>query len=158
MNLLRDVRYGARMLGKSPVFTAVAVLSLTLSIGAGTAVFSVINAILLGSLPVPNPQELRLIKWSGTDWESNPKLMLARGMEHSGQFLGHAVSLPVLQALRQQCFTQADIFGYCPVFERRNLRGRHEAIWADGSMVSGNFFSALGVRPAIGRLLDSDDE
>lgn len=158
MSLLRDVRYGARMLCKSPVFTAVAVLSLALSIGAGTAVFSMINAILLGSLPVPNPHELRLIKWSGTDWESNPKLMLAKGMEHSGQFLGHAVSLPVLQVLRQQCFTQADIFGYCPVFERRNLRGRHEAIWADGLMVSGNFFSGLGVRSTIGRLLGSDDE
>ena len=157
-NLGQDIRYGARMLRKNPGFTAVAVLSLALSIGAGTAIFSLFNAILLGSLPVPNPNELRLIKWSGTDWESNQKLWLAKGMAHSGQFLDCAVSLPVLRTLREQCFAQADIFGYCPVFERRTLRARHEAIWADGLIVSGNFFSGLGLRPSLGRLLDANDE
>lgn len=158
MSVLRDVRYGVRMLCKTPVFTAVAVLSLALSIGAGAAIFSLVNAILLGSLPVPNPNELRLIKWSGNDWESNQGLWLAKGMAHSGEFLSHAVSLPILHALREQCFTQADIFGYCPVFERRTLRGRHQAIWADGLIISGNFFSGLDVHPSLGRLLDADDQ
>jgi len=116
------------MLRKNPGFTAVAVLSLALSIGAGTAIFSLVNAILLGSLPVPNPNELRLIKWSGTDWESNQKLWLAKAWRIRVNF-GLRGSLPVLRTLREQCFAQADIFGYCPVFERRTLRGRHEAIW-----------------------------
>src|SRR5258707_9235665 len=115
---MNDLKFALRQLVKNPGFTAVAVLSLALGIGAGTAIFSLVNAILLGSLPVPNPNELRLIKWSGTDWESNQKLWLAKGMAHSGQFLDCAVSLPVLRTLREQCFAQADIFGYCPVFER----------------------------------------
>ncbi len=66
-NLLRDVRLATRSLARSPGFTAVAVLSLAVGIGAGTAVFSLVQAILLRSLPVPNPQELRILQWSGTD-------------------------------------------------------------------------------------------
>ena len=59
--LLRDLRYGARILSKNPVFTAVAVISLALGIGANTAVFSVINAVLLKSLPFNDPESLVLV-------------------------------------------------------------------------------------------------
>src|SRR5512140_2241489 len=65
--LLRDVRLATRSLARSPGFTAVAVLSLAVGIGAGTAVFSLVQAILLRSLPVPNARELRILQWSGTD-------------------------------------------------------------------------------------------
>ena len=67
-NLLRDVRLGIGSLARSPGFTAVAVLSLAVGIGAATAVFSLVHAVLLRSLPVPNPQELRILQWSGTDF------------------------------------------------------------------------------------------
>ena len=59
--LFRDLRYGARILSKNPVFTAVAVISLALGIGANTAVFSVINAVLLKSLPFKDPESLVLV-------------------------------------------------------------------------------------------------
>jgi predicted permease len=158
-NLLKDVRYGGRMLGKSPVFTAVAVLSLALGIGAGTAIFSLVNAILLRSLPVPNPHELRLINWSGADWEKwEDDMVMMRPVDNSNRFLGDSVSLRGFHALREQCDAQANIFGYCPIIGGTTFRARHEAIWTQGMTVSDNFFSGLGVRPLIGRLLGAEDE
>jgi predicted permease len=159
MSPFRDVRYGVRMLARSPVFTAIAVLSLALSIGAGTAIFSLVNAILLRSLPVPNPHQLRLIKWSGADWEKwQDKIAIDTGRDHFNRWLGDAVSLRGFQALREQCAAQGNVFGYSAIFGGTTFRAREEAIWGQGLMVSGNFFSGLGVHPLVGRLLRTDDE
>lgn len=152
---MNDLRFAIRQLLKNPCFTAVAVVSLALGIGAGTAVFSFVNAILLSSLPVPNPQELVVINWSGAEFTSG----------YDGELLdagpnrkkGNAFSYSVFLALRDQCSNQADIFGYVPL-NGVTARARREATSAEGLMVSDNFFSGLGVRPVLGRLLVSQDE
>ncbi len=152
---MNDLRFAFRSLAKAPGFTTVAVLSLALGIGASTAVFSLVNAILLRSLPVPNPHELRVLQWSGTD----PKFTRYSGsQDRSGpRLVADSFSFPLFRALREQCSAQAEIFGYTPV-NSVTVRGRREAFTAEeGLVVSGNFFAGLGAHAGVGRTLGADD-
>jgi len=154
--LWQEIRQGLRQLRKNPGFTAVAVISLALGIGANTTIFSLVNAVLLRSLPVPNPQELRVLKWSGTE----AKLANFSGNWNSDaakRSIADAFSYPVFAGLREESRTMADVFGYVPLYSV-TLQAQREAFVARGSMVSDNFFSALGVRTQLGRLLSAEDE
>src|SRR5215472_4362041 len=137
--LASDIRYGLRELRKSPGFTAVAVLSLALGIGANTAIFSVINAVLLKSLPVQEPDRL---------------VMLANPGSPSGGYYCYGVYRELRK--RNQVFSgllgQASRIGFLVTIDG----GRVEK--ADGEEVSGNYFDVLGVKPYIGRMLSLDDE
>jgi len=146
---MNDLKFACRQLLKNPGFTAVAVLSLALGIGACVAVFSIVNGVLLRSLPVPNPHELRVLQWTGVD---------ARMRSISGHFevngdrsIAECVSPPLFDELRGQGAAIADIFGFAP-FDDVIARARHEAFAANGMVVTDNFFPALGVRPLLGRL------
>src|SRR5436190_784957 len=108
---MNDLRFAVRMLLKNPGFTAVAVLTLALGIGANTSVFSLVNTILLRSLPVPNPQGLRVIEWSGTEVH-NTRNSGNRSSDGTGLVKQDAFSYPLFLTLRDKCSAQSDIFGY----------------------------------------------
>jgi predicted permease len=153
----QDFRYAVRQLGKHRGFTAVALISLAFGIGANTAIFSLVNAVLLRSLPLPNPHELRILKWSGADvkieWFSGRMNSAAQDRVT----VADAFSYPVFTSLRADCHDLAQVFGYKPLYGA-TLRARRAAFVAEGVMVSDNFFAALGVRPRLGRLLTAADD
>jgi predicted permease len=157
-DLVQDVRYGLRVLRRSPVFTTVAVLSLGLGIGANTAVFSLVNAVLLRSLPVPNPQELRTIDWTAVDDSRTSFTMTGRYNHQAGERMGvgDPVSYPVFTEVREQSAGRAEVFGFTRLDELIvQLPGA--SFVASGLMVSDNFFVGLGVEPLLGRVFHPTD-
>lgn len=158
--MLQDLRYGARVLRRSPGFTMVAVLSLAIGIGANTAIFSVVNAVLLRTLPVRAPQDLA-IAYSSTD--SPVKGIWRRNSNDTkdpatGRQLSNTFPLTALREFRARTSEAVEAFAfYSPgrigVGDGAGNRPAH------ATLVSGNFFEGLGVPMALGRgLLDHDDQ
>ena len=143
--LWKDLRYGARLLRLNPGFAAVAILSLALGIGANTAIFQLVNAIRLRSLPVQDPQGLAVVRLQDRSWAS-------------GNFSSRYSSLTNLQweqiRDRQQGFSK--ISAWSP--QRLNLANGGEARYGEVIWVSGEFFNVLGVQPYVGRLLGPEDD
>ncbi|MHB1938750.1 MAG: ADOP family duplicated permease [Acidobacteriaceae bacterium] len=155
-----DIKFALRQLRKSPGFTAVVVLTLALGIGANTAIFSLVNAVLLRSLPVRNPDELVVMQWSAHTWPnltgtSNYGDCASDG--NPASYGGCSLSYPMFQeiARRRDLFSSAMAFAG-PV--RMDLNGIGPANIAQGEMVSGDYFETLGVRAALGRTLQPADE
>jgi predicted permease len=148
-----DLIYGLRQLRKSPGFTITAVLTLALGIGANTAVFSVMNAVLLRFLSVPNPQQLVYLHYSTQPW----------GTSQSG-YGDTSLPLPVYEQLRGeqlrgQRHVFSDLMAFTPLSAQKvAIRVGDQPEEALGEMVSGNFFSGLGVKPYLGRGFTEDDE
>ena len=144
--LFSELRYAIRQLRKRPGFTLVCVLTLALGIGANTAVFSVMNAVLLRSLPVADPGRVVYLR------TTNPPH--GTGTIDSNQ----TFSYPVYDALRRQ--TKAmQVMAYVPLSSQKvAVRYGAQPGVAEGEMVSGNFFSGLGVKLARGREFTEQDE
>jgi putative ABC transport system permease protein len=132
-DLAQDLRYAARMLARTPAFTAIAVLALALGIGANTAIFSVVNRVLLQPLPFKNPSELVMI------WENATHLGFPKNTPSAANFLDW----------RKQ---GTDFTGMAAMAEKNfNLTGVGEPERLDGRRVSANLFDLLGVQPRLGR-------
>ncbi|MDD5544959.1 MAG: ABC transporter permease, partial [Acidobacteriia bacterium] len=137
--LVQDIRYAIRMLRKAPGFTAIAVLTLALGIGANTAIFSVINAVLLRPLPYKNPDQLFFLP------ESNPK----QGRDVFG------MSWPLFVALHDHSPVFSDIAG--SAIHALTLTGRGDPSEVRTVVVTPDFFSVLGITPMLGRTFIPDD-
>lgn len=141
----QDLRYGARQLRLNPVFTIVALLSLALGIGANTAIFQLIDAVRLRTLPVRAPQELAYIDFQ-------------KGSMRSGWFSSRNGRLTYTQwnliRSQQQAFSGVPAWSAT----RFNLARGGEARYAEGLFVSGDFFEVLGVPPIVGRTLRAEDD
>ena len=159
--LWQDIRYGLRMLVKSPGFAVVAILTLALGIGANTAIFSLIDAVLLRSLPVEKPSQLVLLKWSAR------KPPIIHGYQSAGDCasdLRFGASNPSGCSFSEPIFrkvAQADVFSGTAAFAnagRLNLSGNGPATIINGQLVSGDFFRTMGLKAALGRLIDANDD
>src|ERR1700691_3149921 len=136
--LLQDIRYGIRMLAKNPGFTVVAVLTLALGIGANTALFSVVNAVLLKALPFHQPDRLVAL------------------YQNKVQFQRASISYPNFLDWQRQNRTFDSMAAFRP--DDFNLTGAGEAEHISGEMISADFFSTLGLQPVIGRWFTSQED
>jgi putative ABC transport system permease protein len=142
----QDVRYGLRMLAKNPGFTAIAVLTLGLGIGANTAIFSLMNQILLRRLPVRNPGELVVLHDPGP---------LTGRLSSDGDNT-ESFSYPMYKGLREGSANVCRMLARSAFDASIAAQGQTER--ARGEFVSGNYFEVLGVSPALGRVFTLDDD
>jgi putative ABC transport system permease protein len=143
-NLLKDIRYGLRALLKKPGFSAVLILTLALGIGANTAIFSVVYAVLLRPLPFPE-QERLVVAWEKETTANTPFVELSvaeiRDWQAQNQSFTALAAMPTT------------VYGYGYV-----LTGRGDPVQLESSKVSGSFFSILGANAALGRVFNEQDD
>ncbi|MHC4520073.1 MAG: ABC transporter permease, partial [Planctomycetota bacterium] len=160
--LWQDLKYGLRMLKRSPGFTAVAVLSLSLGIGVNTAIFSMINGMLYKPLPARNAHELRMISWTCDTPREQPDLDggLEGDLEHrlSGGFCCRSFPYPVYQDFARQAQGFSDLFAISYEAQRVTINVGGIPSSARTRMVSGNFFKGYGAPVLIGRPITPEDD
>jgi predicted permease len=154
----QDLRYGAQMLVKHPAFTAVAVLTLALGVGANTALFSVVDAVLLKKLPVKDPDRLVLFKASWNREKFGPGGFNGSNQldRTTGLTVGTSFPTETLTRLRQEQSVLSDVFAFAPLEVNLNAGGQAEVV--TGQVVSGNYYSALGVPALLGRPINEADD
>jgi hypothetical protein len=169
--LTQNVRYSLRQIRKSPGFAAITVITLALGIGGNSAIFGVINAVMLRTLPVKDPGRLVLLKWKA---KSTPKTISSSSYANcppgSGPLLeggdiisdvpldsgGCSFSFPFFEQVQSERNIFSDVAAFVPAELSVNSEGRTSRV--RGLFVSGDFFSTIGTRPAVGRPLDQHDD
>ena len=160
---LRDLGYGGRMLRRTPIITTVAILSLALGIGANTALFSVVDAVLLKTLPVTEPEQLVLFEWqAGRPFRiygasGNSSVPVPPGMRGLSLF-----QYEVFEKMRQAQMEATDspltdFFAFAPTHELTAAVGDQPEL-VNGQAVSGGYYAGLGVQPILGRAIGYEDD
>ena len=161
--MFQDLRYGVRMLFKSKGFTVVAVLSLALGIGANTALFTVVDAVLLKTLPVPEPERLALFEWqAGRPFRTNGMSGTSNVPGPPGTIGLSLFRYDVFEKMRQARAATpdsplSDFFAFAPIDEVTAMVGDQSEI-IKGQAVSGGYYAGLGVPPSLGRRITDEDE
>src|SRR3954452_12152443 len=140
--LTRDVRYAFRAIRRSPLFAGVAILSLALGIGANTAIFTLMDQLMLRKLPIRNPEQLVVLYQQGSNNGSN----MGRWMH----------SYPIYQDYQQKGEPFSEVL--CRRLISASISVDNQTERVDAEMVSGNYFTMLGVKPALGRLFTSKED
>ena len=160
--LVQDVRYGWRTMAANKTFSAMAILSLALGIGANTAIYSFMDSLLLRSLPVSNPESLAVLNWrapsgsgrdsvihgqNGSTWSDGPSARMSGIFPYPAFELIRTNSAPVFST----------VFAYYPT-GKLNVMVNGQAEMGSGEFVSGDYFRGLAVSPSAGRLIIPDDD
>jgi predicted permease len=142
MNPLADLKFAVRGLGRNPLFATVAILSLALGIGANTAIFTLMDQLLLRKLPVEHPEQLVMLYQQGQNMGSNAGTRMH--------------SYPLYQDIQAKAEPLADVLCRREVSASLSIDSRTERV--DAELVSGNYFTMLGVKPALGRVFNSQED
>ncbi len=159
----QDVRYGCRTMAANKAFSALAVLSLALGIGANTAIYSLMESILLRSLPVADPESLVVLNWHSRPPQEGSREWVIHGLQGlfwpggKSALVSGIFPYPALETLREENPVFSTVFGYFNGLTR-NLAVGGEAASASSEYVTGDYFRGLEVLPAAGRLIDSEDD
>ncbi len=164
-SLWADARYALRQMRKSPAFTATAVLTLALGIGANTAIYSFMESILLRSLPVSDPESLVVLNWHSRPPYDGSKhwVHVMHGVQgiawkgDNGSMVSGMFPYRAFETLREDNPVFSTLFGYFNA-RNRNLTVRGQATSVNLEYVTGEYFRGLAVSPAAGRLIDSEDD
>src|SRR4051794_2056390 len=163
MHIVRDLRYAFRGLARSPLFTSVALVSIALGIGANTAIFTLVNEVLLRQLPVRHPEQLVLFNGARNHYGNNSggnMLSFPMYEDFRDHFVEPAVGLPrVTHAVPNRAPAPkvfSGVFARRPIAMNLGIDGQTERI--PGELVSGTYFQVLGVGAALGRVIGPDDD
>jgi macrolide transport system ATP-binding/permease protein len=156
--LAQDLRYGLRVLLANKTFSALAILSLALGIGANTAIFSFMDGLLMRSLPVPDPESLVTLAWHTKKAEMHGSNRHDDSYpDPNGGFVGGIFAYQAFELLQRDTSVFTTVFGYQGAGDL-HLAVNGQAQIANGEYVSGAYFSGLGVSAASGRLINPDDD
>ncbi len=158
--LAQDVRYGWRTMLKNPLFSAMAILSLALGIGANTAIYSLMDAIMVRALPVQNAQQLVILNWRASTKHDPDVVQSHSGSKYTepdGGSTSPDLPWPAYESLRARNHVLSSLFAF-KTAGRLNVVLHGQAEIGEVNFVSGNYFTGLGIGPAAGRLINDADD